>query len=95
MTMNLGRGMGPVMMDLVNVEFIGELYLQKMVGDEEVPAPNPNHSSSHLKGNVRLPGKENSNPHGARPVHQLITMIKWIRTSRVSVKNSLSSSQAP
>ena len=25
-----------------NVEFIGELYLQKMVGDEEVPAPHPN-----------------------------------------------------
>ena len=25
-----------------NVEFIGELYLQKMVGDEEVHAPHPN-----------------------------------------------------
>ena len=34
---------------------------------------------------VRLPGKGN----GARPVHQIITMIKWIRTSRVSIKNSL------
>ena len=29
------------------------------------------------------------NPHGARPVHLLITMIKWIRTSRLSIKNSL------
>ena len=30
------------------------------------------------------------NSHGARPVHLLITMIKWIRTSRLSIKNSLS-----
>jgi len=27
---------------------------------------------------------------GARPVHLIITMIKWIRTSRLSIKNSLS-----
>jgi len=32
----------------------------------------------------------NSNSHGARPVHLIITMIKWIRTSRLSIKNSLS-----
>ena len=32
------------------------------------------------KVNVRLPGKGNSNSHGARPVHLIITMIKWIRT---------------
>jgi len=41
------------------------------------------------KVDVRLPGKGNSNPHGARPVHLIITMIKWIRTSRLSIKNSL------
>ena len=41
------------------------------------------------KVDVRLPGKENSNSHGARAVHLIITMIKWIRTSRVSRKNSL------
>ena len=41
------------------------------------------------KVDVRLPGKENSNSHGARPVHLIITMIKWIRTSRLSIKNSL------
>ena len=35
-------------------------------------------------------GKGNSNSHGARPVHQIISMIKWIRTSRLSMKNSLS-----
>ena len=40
--------------------------------------------------NVRLPGKGNSNSHGARPVHLIITMIKWIRTIRLSIKNSLS-----
>jgi len=38
------------------------------------------------KVDVRLPGKGN----GARPVHLIITMIKWIRTSRLSIKNSLS-----
>ena len=40
------------------------------------------------KVDVRLPGKGNSNSHGARPVHLIITMIKWIRTSRLSIKNS-------
>jgi len=39
---------------------------------------------------VRLPGKENSNSNGARPVHLIITMIKGIRTSRLSIKKSLS-----
>jgi len=42
------------------------------------------------KADVRLPGKGNSNSHGARPVHLIITMIKWTRTSRLSIKNSLS-----
>ena len=31
-----------------------------------------------MKVDVRLPGKGNSNSHGARPVHPTITMIKWI-----------------
>ena len=39
---------------------------------------------------VRLPGKGSSNFHGARPVHLIITMIKWTRTSRLPIKNSLS-----
>jgi len=38
---------------------------------------------------VRLPGKGNLNSHGARPVHLIISMIKWIRTGRLSVKNTL------
>jgi len=33
--------------------------------------------------------KGNSNSHRARPVHLIITTIKWIRTSRLSIKNSL------
>ena len=37
-----------------------------------------------------VPGKGNSNSHGARPVHLIVKMIKWIRTSRLSIKNSLS-----
>ena len=31
------------------------------------------------------------NSHGANPVHQIISMIQWIRTSRLSINNSLSS----
>ena len=38
------------------------------------------------KVDVRLPGKGNSNSHGARPVHQIVSMMKWIRTSRLSIK---------
>ena len=40
------------------------------------------------------PVKENSNSHAARPVHLIITMIKWIRTSRLSLRNSLSGDEA-
>ena len=49
-------------------------------------------TSPHLRGkvDVRLPGKGNSNSHGARPVHLIITMIEWIRTSRLSIKTYLS-----
>ena len=42
------------------------------------------------KVDVRLPGKENSNSHGARLVHLIITSIYWIRTIRLSIKSSLS-----
>ena len=42
------------------------------------------------KVDVRLPGEENSNSHGARPVHLIVSMIKWIRTGGLSIKNSLS-----
>jgi len=38
---------------------------------------------------ARGPGQGNSNFFGARPVHQIITMINWIRTSRLPIKNSL------
>jgi len=54
----------------------------------------PPYASEQLKCSrkidVRLPGKRNSNSHGARPVHLIIAMIKWIRISRLSIKNSLS-----
>ena len=42
------------------------------------------------KVDVRLPRKRNSNSYGARPVHLIITMFKWIRTNRLSIANSLS-----
>jgi hypothetical protein len=38
---------------------------------------------------ARLPEKGYSNSHGARPAHLIITMIKWIRTSRSSIKETL------
>jgi hypothetical protein len=42
------------------------------------------------KVDVRLLGEGNSNTHGARPVHLIVKMIQLIRTSRLSMKNSLS-----
>ena len=42
------------------------------------------------KLDVGQPEKRNSNSHGARPVHQIIMMIEWIRTSRLPIKNVLS-----
>ena len=41
------------------------------------------------KVDIRLPGTGDSNSHGARPVHLIISMIKWIRTGRLSIKKSL------
>ena len=38
---------------------------------------------------VGLPAKGNSNSHSARPVHLIVTMMQWIRTSRLSMKDSL------
>ena len=34
---------------------------------------------------IGLPGKGNPKSHGARPVHLIIWMIRWIRTSRLSI----------
>ena len=47
-------------------------------------------SRNARKEDVSLPGKGNPHLHGARPVHLIITMVWWIRTSRLSIKNSLS-----
>ena len=54
------------------------------------PAGDPACGPGVRKVYVRLPGKGNSNSHGARPVHLIITMLKWIRTSKLSIKKSLS-----
>ena len=42
------------------------------------------------KVDLRLPGKGNPNSHGARPVHQIMSMMKWMRTNSLSIKKSLS-----
>jgi hypothetical protein len=45
---------------------------------------------STMKVDIKLPGKGDSNSHSARPVHQTISMTKWIWTSRLILKSSLS-----
>ena len=42
------------------------------------------------KEDIRLPGKGNPKFHGARPVYSNHLDDKWIRTSRLAIKNSLS-----
>ena len=42
------------------------------------------------KIDVRLPGRRNSDSHGARPVHLIVSMKKWIRTSGLSIIKELS-----
>ena len=45
-------------------------------GDEIVSEPRRfGESRSAVGDGIRLPGKGNSNSHGARPVHQIISMI--------------------
>ena len=41
------------------------------------------------KVDMGLSGKVNSNSHGAWLVHQIISMLKWIWTSGLSIKNYL------
>ena len=56
------------------------------------PGPETTPHGLHVAGaadGVWAPGKGNLNSHGARPVHLIVTMMKWIRTSRLSIKNSL------
>ena len=53
------------------------------------------HCSDPRKVDVRLPGQGNSNSYGARPVHQIVSMMRWFRTSRLSRKNSLSLCRPP
>ena len=45
------------------------------------------------KVDVRPLGKGNPNSYGAKLVHLIITMIKRIRTCRLSMRNSLSAEQ--
>ena len=46
--------------------------------------------TSYRKVDARLPENGNSNSHGAGPVHLIIKMMKWVRTSRLSITLSLS-----
>ena len=46
--------------------------------------------STCRKVDVRLPGRGNSNSFGERPVHLIITLMQWTRTSKVPIKKSVS-----
>ena len=45
---------------------------------------------TYLEGRHKSARTGNSNFHGARTVHQIILMVKWIRTSGLPIQNSLS-----
>ena len=57
------------------------LFLSHFAGAEQDDLPS-------RKPDVKLPEKWNSNSHGARPVHQITMVIKWIRTGRLSMNDS-------
>ena len=63
--------------------------------DLSLAAETSAYTLSTSKVDTRLPGKGNSNSHGARLAHLIITMMNWIRTSRLSITNSLSLQGAP
>ena len=56
--------------------------------------PRASTAACFRKVDIWLPGKGNSNSHGTRPVLQIISMIKWIRTSWLSIKKKLAKQQA-
>ena len=47
---------------------------------------NPTPGTRNPEPGIRV----HANSHGARPVHQIPSMINWIRTSRLPIKKSLS-----
>jgi len=47
------------------------------------------------KADIGLAGKGKLQSYGVRPVHQIISITKWIRTSRLSIKDSLSDACPP
>ena len=68
----------------------GDAAAQNRLDREIRPQRSHDQGHDHLpRKHIRLPEKGNSSSHGARPVHQIITMIKWIRTRRLSIHNSL------
>ena len=53
-------------------------------------APSCQLRGDNRKVDVRLPGEGKSNIHGTRPVHLIISVMKWIQTSGLSPKKCLS-----
>ena len=78
-----GSEAGPYLrlIDFVYHATLGLRVIKKKKKRPSRPEPPPPHSRSMGSG---------SNSHGARPVHLIISIIQWIRTSRLSIANSLS-----
>ena len=82
----------------VRVEFVAlNVFVVSILRSVVLIGPDFFGGSVHLaqsrKVDIKLPEKENSNSDGARPVHQIISTMKWIRTSRLSLKDYLSLAQ--
>jgi len=73
--------------ELGGVHGVGQGRVDRRELREPLLPAQPEELNNLFKVDVRLPGKGNSNSYGARPVHLIITMIKWIRTSRLSIKS--------
>ena len=65
----------------------GALFVSRIFVSGQSLDSRKRYSPRPRKVDIRLPGKGDSNSHGARPVHQ---KHRWTRTSRLSIKNSLS-----
>jgi len=75
-----------------NLHFLDMISWQPICSSESAPwdelAPILHARDPQLRSNPLSKGR------AARPVHLIITMIKWIRTSRLSIKNSVSCKRA-
>jgi len=73
------------------LEVVPRRALHQHLPHHAAERPHVDLERERLSGQL-LGGPANTPPshsHGERPVHLIVTTIKWIRTSRLSIKNSL------